>query len=86
MEIDLINKAIDFYSCSPTGQYDDEAVYALEYLKGENTRRLERFTLAAMQGLLSNPQFNKDIDDDKAISKMALQYAQAQIKALDEVK
>ena len=84
MEIDLINKAIDFYSCSPTGQYDDEAVFALEYLRESSKRdRLERFTLAVMQGLVSNPDYNPHID---VLTNDAISIAKATIKALDEVK
>ena len=44
--------------------------------------RLERFTLAAMQGILSSGySVSKSI-----VSLLALDIAQAQIKALDEVK
>jgi hypothetical protein len=46
--------------------------------------RLERFTLAAMQGLCASPLCN-DIGQDTLV-KWAVNLAQAQIKALDEVK
>jgi hypothetical protein len=50
----------------------------------EKRDRLERFTLAAMQGLCASPLCN-DIGQDTLV-KWAVNLAQATIKALDEVK
>lgn len=49
----------------------------------EEKERLERFTLAAMQGLLSNPDYNPSLD---VMTSDAIRFAQEQIKKLDEVK
>ena len=49
----------------------------------EKRDRLERFTLAAMQGLVSNPDYNPSID---VLANDSISIAKATIKALDEVK
>ena len=50
----------------------------------EKRDRLERFTLAAMQGLCANPAY-ENVGED-SIAKWSVHMAQTQIKVLDEVK
>jgi hypothetical protein len=45
--------------------------------------RLEKFTLAAMQGLLCSPNFNYESDSPEFISRLALKMAKAHIEAID---
>jgi hypothetical protein len=61
------------------------AIYKMKWegYRERNNDRLEKFTLAAMQGLLANSNFNHEIDTPEFISSLALKMAKAHIKAID---